>query len=271
MVNLWSREISGMKIRQRKARVSWGGDLEAVQRGDLDFSVFARRHAGVINSLIKHWVSRCPLSVTLGDLEQETLLVIWKSIRDWKPERKVPLKSWVRIQVRWRLLRMTSLLIKGVEKEQRFLFQQVVDERVVRRFAGNQNIETNKLYEAITLPDFETNSDVTNLLRFVIGHLPARQAQVIAGLCVGEDLDTATARVYGPIVRHRRVALRAVAAASGLVESWQVLTVTDRETIKHGTNDTDHAEQEDIQLKPIRKVRRTQQPDARQGQRASAG
>lgn len=240
---------------RNRVRASWSNDLAAVHERRLNFDAFARRHVGVIRSFAKPWMSRCPSSVGLEDLQQEVLLTIWKNILEWNPERGVPIAPFIRRCVMFRLLRYTHDLQKWITKEARFLSQQVVEERVISIAAGNQASEAKWI--AITKPDWDESYDVKRLVRSMLGELPSQQGHVIAGLLVGDDVDTATERAYGTrCTRRRKAALRAIAAAAQVVKSSQAPDDHKEEKV-YGTSDTtqpQEAEQPRLRLKSIAKV-----------------
>lgn len=201
-------------VPELPATKSWTAELAAVQSGAMPLDVLIRRHRSLIRQIVTPWVSRCPSDVGVDDLYQEALVEIWQAIKLWDSARGIPLKNYVRIRIRHRLHAYTERLKRGREKDSRFLQQQLVEERVI---VAHQS--TGERYEAVGDLPFETGQVAKRTAALVVGALPSKQANVVAGILGGESADSVTSRVYGKCKRQRKAALRALAAATALVSS----------------------------------------------------
>jgi DNA-directed RNA polymerase specialized sigma24 family protein len=197
---------------------SWKGDLHAVKQGKLQFAVLAKRHRALMCAIARPWLGRCPPNVGLEDLAQEILLEVWQAIEVWDSERGTPLLNYVRGRIRHRMLAFTHKLIRGSEKDGRYLLQQIIEEKVVKVYGAGEHPEQLD-FVPVTLP-VDDDCDVAQLAALVVGGLPSKQARVVAGLLTGEQTDSVTERVYGSKCKlQRKAALRAFAAATALVHS----------------------------------------------------
>lgn len=201
---------------------SWPDDLLATKAESLKFEVLVKRHKPLLRQIGRPWMSRCPANVGLEDVHQELLLEVWLAVQAWDPLRGVPIDSYVGLRMRNRLLAFTHKLMRGQEKDSRFLAQQIIEEKVVI-IHGRRVVEDipdgPPLFIPVSEP-VEDDRDVGRLAALVVGGLPSKQARVVAGLFAGEQTDSVTERVYGrKCKRQRKAALRAFAAAAALVES----------------------------------------------------
>lgn len=192
----------------------WDADLAAVQERRLKFDVLVKRHGSLIRLLTRSWASRCPAHVGPDDLFQEAVLESWEAIEAWDPARGVPLPKYVRLRIRYRLHAYTDKLKRGREKDTRFLLQQIIEERVIVSNKANGEV-----YEAVGESLYETGRLAKRTAALVVGGLPSKQANVVAGLLNGEASEAVANRVYGSCKRQRKAALRAIAAATALVSS----------------------------------------------------
>lgn len=242
-------------MARKRVHTRWNSDLLMVVSGQLTFAELEVRHSALLRLIVKPWLSRVPAAIGLEDLYQEALQRLWRSIGEWKLEKGAPIGVFCKRQIKWHLRRFTHTYVQQSEKFARYIDQVYVEERVIFLPMSNQSVP-------VVFCDFTTDRDVVALVHYVIGSLPARQAQIIAGICAGQSLGKVAECVYGRDYRHpRRLAARAVSAAHQLVESWQTLSEPERRIY------VADVEKQCRQLKPVRSVK----PHAGQRQQTAAG
>lgn len=200
----------------------WSLDLGAAHRGEMKFDELLRRHFGLVRTMVRPWLSRCP-SANVGpeDLVQEALVEIWIGVSNWDRQYGVPIQSYVRMRVNDKLHSFTDKLLKRHAKYPSFLAQQIIEEKVII-VPSRSSDEMAAKFVTVTVPDeaSEAPLNVGRAAAFVVGGLPSKQARVVAGLLLGEETESVTQLVYGSkCKRPRKAALRAFAAATALVHS----------------------------------------------------
>ena len=206
-------------------RSRFGDDLEACRSGQMTFDRLFATHAGIFRLIARKWVVRCPQTVTEDDLLQELRIETWRSLREYDPARGVPLASYVRLNLKNKMMVTERNLGRAKALELRYLRHQIVEEKVVE-IVVRQDVslddgqETAPKYESVTPPWPEEQSEVIRKASRVVGRLPSAPARVIAGILTGEDSEVAARRVYGAGCKQpRKCALRALSMAAELIQS----------------------------------------------------
>lgn len=160
----------------------WGTDLMALREGQIDFTRFAQRHAGIVRDHAKRWVGSALGRADLSDLIQEVLLVIWRAVDQWDPERAVPLDMFVRRQVRYRMLTVCGRERKKHDRDRNLGWRHAVGDDVEFAFMSGADDDSSTLVavDPLPLPGDEL-ADVEHMLHVAGGAAGSALVSVIAG------------------------------------------------------------------------------------------
>lgn len=81
--------------------MSFATDLDRLRAGDLDFDRFAARYRKVFEGWARHYMRQFPAqrALDVNDLVQEALVVAWRAVDTWDPERGPTLLAFVRYAI----------------------------------------------------------------------------------------------------------------------------------------------------------------------------
>ena len=187
----------GSDMSMLPSAVIWNDDLMRLRSGEINFDVFAKRHAGIVRRLAGRWGRRCPERCGVDDAMQEAQLEIWRSVEKWDPTRGIPLHAYVRQRVRFRLLGLTDRLLKGRDVETRYVWTEGRRDDTVSDRA----------------PLLDDCVGAARRLESLIGTLDADAVELVLGVIAGRTLADIRQEVYA-----RRTAGGAVKKARSVLK-----------------------------------------------------
>lgn len=96
----------------------------------------SERHAGICNKMIQKYCKICSdVGVSLSDLNTDKLLVVYKSAKSFKPNKKIKFSTWLGNQIRYHCLNTLNKTSKDISME---------NETIKYISEKNQNIDLSK-------------------------------------------------------------------------------------------------------------------------------
>lgn len=233
----------------------WGKDLIAVHRGDMTFDYLVKRHRAYVTCLVKQWEDKCPPYMSRDDFRQEIWATVAEALQtyDANHPKKIPVPAWIGWRVRMRMLRLAEKTRRSnpAVNAGRYMDYLIVEERVVAKSAGDRD---EGIYEHVTQPSWEAEYDAYQLMIAAVSAMPnARSSNLVAKVFAGALVKEAAPALFAKCRRPNKAAHRAIAQARAVVDSVSTQTLAQTEPENDNTES-----QQDHQLRPIVKVRRSE-------------